>query len=118
MDYKKYIAQKIKAEGLSEDEIYSSIAIPPNSDMGDYALPCFKFAKVLRKSPALIAQDIAANYSADDVIEKAEAVNGYVNFTVNKSALARETIDAVLNSGEKYGSSDEGAGRTVCIDYS
>lgn len=118
MDYKKYIAQKIKAEGLSEDEIYSSIALPPNSDMGDYALPCFKFAKVLRKSPALIAQDIAANYSADDMIEKAEAVNGYVNFTVNKSALARETIDAVLNSGEKYGSSDEGAGRTVCIDYS
>ena len=118
MDYKKYIAQKIKAEGLSEDEIYSSIALPPNSDMGDYALPCFKFAKVLRKSPALIAHDIAANYSADDVIEKAEAVNGYVNFTVNKSALARETIDAVLNSGEKYGSSDGGAGRTVCIDYS
>ena len=118
MDYKKHIAQKIAAEGLSAEDIYAAIALPPNSEMGDYALPCFKFAKVLRKSPALIAQDIAANYPADEVIERAEAVNGYVNFTVNKSALARETIDEVLAKGERYGSSDEGAGKTICIDYS
>ena len=118
MDYKKHIAQKIAAEGLSEKDIYAAIALPPNSEMGDYALPCFKFAKVLRKSPALIAQDIAANYPADEVIERAEAVNGYVNFTINKSALARETIDEVLAKGERYGSSDEGAGKTICIDYS
>ena len=118
MDYKKHIAQKIAAEGLSEEDIYAAIALPPNSEMGDYALPCFKFAKVLRKSPALIAQDIAANYPADEVIERAEAVNGYVNFTINKSALARETIDEVLAKGERYGSSGEGAGKTICIDYS
>ena len=118
MDYKKHIAQKIASEGLSEEDIYAAIALPPNSEMGDYALPCFKFAKVLRKSPALIAQDIAANYPADEVIERAEAVNGYVNFTVNKSALARETIDEVLAKGERYGASGEGAGKTICIDYS
>ena len=118
MDYKKYIASKIKAEGLSEEEVASAIALPPNSDMGDYALPCFKFAKVMRKSPALIAQDIANSFPADDVIERAEAVNGYVNFTINKGALAREVIDEVLASGDKYGSSTEGAGKTICIDYS
>ena len=118
MDYKKYIASKIKAEGVSEDEIYSSIALPPNTEMGDYALPCFRFAKVMRKSPALIAQALAAEYPADDVIERAEAVNGYVNFTVNKAALARETIDEVLERGALYGSSNEGSGKTVCIDYS
>ena len=118
MDYKKYIASKIKAEGLSEDEIYSSIALPPNTEMGDYALPCFRFAKVMRKSPALIAQALAAEYPADDVIERAEAVNGYVNFTVNKAALARETIDEALERGAFYGSSNEGNGKTVCIDYS
>ena len=118
MDYKKYIASKIKAEGLSEEEVASAIALPPNSDMGDYALPCFKFAKVMRKSPALIAQDIANSFPADGVIERAEAVNGYVNFTINKGALAREVIDEVLASGDKYGSSTEGAGKTICIDYS
>ena len=118
MDYKKYISQKIKAEGVSEEDIYASIALPPNPEMGDYALPCFRFAKVLRKSPALIAQAIAESYSCDGVIEKAEALNGYVNFTVNKSALAREVIENVLAAGEKYGSSEMGAGKTVCIDYS
>ena len=118
MDYKKYIASKIKAEGLSEEEVASAIALPPNSDMGDYALPCFKFAKVMRKSPALIAQDIANSFPADGVIERAEAVNGYVNFTINKGALAREVIDEVLASGDKYGSSTDGAGKTICIDYS
>ena len=118
MDYKKYIASKIKAEGVSEEEIYSAIARPPNTEMGDYALPCFRFAKVMRKSPALIAQAIAAEYPADDVIERAEAVNGYVNFTVNKAALARETIDEALKKGALYGSSNEGSGKTVCIDYS
>ncbi len=118
MDYKKYIASKIKAEGVSEDEIYSSIALPPNTEMGDYALPCFRFAKVMRKSPVSIAQALAAEYPADDVIERAEAVNGYVNFTVNKAALARETIDEALKKGALYGSSNEGSGKTVCIDYS
>ena len=98
--------------------MYSAIALPPNPGMGDYALPCFKFAKVLRKSPVLIAQSLASGYPVDGVIEKAEAVNGYVNFTVNKATLARETIDDVLSKGEKYGSSQEGAGRTVSIDYS
>ncbi len=118
MDYKKYISQKLCVEGVSEEEVYSAIALPPNPGMGDYALPCFKFAKVLRKSPVLIAQSLASGYPVDGVIEKAEAVNGYVNFTVNKATLARETIDDVLSKGEKYGSSQEGAGRTVCIDYS
>ena len=118
MDYKKYIAQRINAEGVGEEEVYASIALPPNPDMGDYALPCFKFAKVMRKSPALIAQALAAGYPSDGVIEKAEAVNGYVNFTINKAALAREVIGEVLSAGEKYGSSDIGAGKTVCLDYS
>ena len=118
MDYKKYISEKINAEGVSGEEIYSAIALPPNPEMGDYALPCFKFAKVLRKSPVLIAQSLAESYPVDEVIEKAEAVNGYVNFTINKSALAREVIEGALAAGVKYGSSEEGAGKTVCIDYS
>ena len=118
MDYKKHIAQKIKAEGVSEEEIYSLMALPPTPDMGDYALPCFKFAKVMRKSPAAIAEQLAAEFAPDGAIERAEAAGGYVNFTINKSVLAAETIKKVLKEGERYGSSKEGAGRVVCIDYS
>ena len=118
MDYKKYIADIIKVEGVSPDEIASAIALPPNSQMGDYALPCFKFAKVLRKSPALIAEELSKNISADDVISEISAVNGYLNFKINKEGLARETLERISAQGEKYGSSDIGRGRTICIDYS
>ncbi len=118
MDYKKYIASKINVEGVSVEEIASSIALPPNSQMGDYALPCFKFAKALRKSPAVIAQDLAKEISTDDVISEVSAINGYLNFKINKSGLAREVLGRIAQQGEKYGSSDVGAGRTICIDYS
>lgn len=118
MDYKKYIADKIKVDGVSADEIYSSIALPPNSQMGDYALPCFRFAKVLRKSPAAIAQELASGLSPDGVISDISAVNGYLNFSINKEGLAREVLSEIASKGEKYGSSDMGAGKTICIDYS
>ena len=118
MDYKKYIADKIKVDGVSADEIYSSIALPPNSQMGDYALPCFRFAKVLRKSPAAIAQELASGLSPDEVISNISAVNGYLNFSINKEGLAREVLSEIASKGEKYGSSDMGAGKTICIDYS
>lgn len=118
MDYKKYIAEKIKVGGVSAEEIASSIALPPNSQMGDYALPCFRFAKVLRKSPAAIAEELAKTIPADGVISEVSAVNGYLNFKINKAGLAREVLAEISQKGEKYGSSDIGAGRTICIDYS
>ena len=118
MDYKKHIADKIKVDGVSADEIYSSIALPPNSQMGDYALPCFRFAKVLRKSPAAIAQELASGLSPDEVISDISAVNGYLNFSINKEGLAREVLSEIASKGKKYGSSDMGAGKTICIDYS
>ena len=118
MDYKKYIAEKIKVGGVSAEEIASSIALPPNSQMGDYALPCFRFAKVLRRSPAVIAEELAKTIPADGVISEVSAVNGYLNFKINKAGLAREVLTEIAQKGEKYGSSDVGAGRTICIDYS
>ena len=118
MDYKKYIAGKINVEGVSAEEIASAITLPPNSQMGDYALPCFKFAKALRKSPVLIAQQLAGEIAADDIISEVSAVNGYLNFKINKEGLAREVLASISEQGEKYGSSNMGAGKTICIDYS
>ncbi len=118
MDYKQYIANKIKIENVGAEEIMSAIALPPNSDMGDYALPCFKFAKILRKSPVAIAEELKNNFATDDVISEVSAVNGYLNFKVNKSGLADSVLNRILNEGDSYGSSREGAGKTICIDYS
>lgn len=118
MDYKKYIAEKIKVEGISVEEIAESIAVPPNTEMGDYALPCFKFSKALRQSPVVIAQNLAKNIASDDVIAEVTALNGYLNFKLNKVGLAEATLESIEESGDKYGASSVGAGKTVCIDYS
>lgn len=118
MDYKKYIADRIKIDGVNENEIYSSLALPPNSEMGDYALPCFKFAKMLRKSPVAIAEELKNSYMTDNVISEVSSVNGYLNFKVNKIELTNSVISEVLKQGDKFGSSDIGAGKTICIDYS
>lgn len=118
MDYKRYIAERIPVEGVSAQEIADLLAVPPDSSMGDYALPCFRFAKVLRKSPVAIAEELKAKIPADDVISEVNAVNGYLNFKVSKVGLAEGVLSRILNEGEKYGSSDLGAGKTICIDYS
>ncbi len=118
MDYKKYIAQKIKVDGVSEQEIYDMLALPPNTEMGDYALPCFKFAKVLRKSPVMIAEELKNSLQTDEVVCEISAINGYLNFKIDKNAFVKETLDKILAQGDNYGASDEGQGKAVCIDYS
>ena len=118
MDYKKYIAEKLQVEGVSTEEIYESIALPPNTEMGDYALPCFKFAKVLRKSPVMIAEALKASFATDEVVSEVSAVKGYLNFKINKSGLVSQTLQKIFTEGDRYGASDEGAGKAICIDYS
>ncbi len=118
MDYKSHVAKNLKMDGVSEEEIYSAISVPPDTTLGDYALPCFKFAKVMRKSPVAIANELAENYKTDEYISRVTAVNGYLNFTVNRRGMVKDTLDKAIKEGEKYGSSDVGKGKTVCIDYS
>lgn len=123
MDYKKYIADLICIDGVSAEEIYDAIALPPNTEMGDYALPCFKFAKVLRKSPVAIAEELKSTMSdkidmSDKVIREISAVNGYLNFKIDKGGFVEETINEILKEKDAYGSSKIGGGKTICIDYS
>ena len=105
-------------EGVSEQEIYDSIALPPNTEMGDFALPCFKFAKTLRKSPVMIAEELKNTIAVDDVISEVSALNGYLNFKIDKNGFVKGTLDKILTQKDAYGASDEGNGKTVCIDYS
>ncbi len=118
MDYKSYIAERLAAEGVSAREIAESIAVPPDPAMGDFALPCFKFAKVMRKSPVAIAEELKNAYPTDEVIGEVSAVNGYLNFKVNRRGLAEDVLLRIFKEGARYGASDLGAGKTVCIDYS
>ncbi len=124
MDYKKYISEKLHIEGVSQEELYELIALPPNLEMGDYALPCFKFAKLMRKNPVMIAEELKNSIMSDEVImsdkvlSEVSAVNGYLNFKIDKTGFVAATLNKILTEKEKFGASDEGVDKTICLDYS
>ncbi len=118
MDYKQIIAELIKQYvDLDVEDIKKLIEIPPKSDMGDYAFPCFQLAKVMRKAPNMIAEDLASKINKEG-FEKITNLGPYVNFFVDKAAFSKSTIEEVIKEGDKYGSSNIGEGKTVCVEYS
>ena len=118
MDYKNYIAQKLNIEGVEATELCSYIEIPPNNDMGDYALPCFKLSKIMRRSPVQIAENLASQFTPDEYIAECSALNGYLNFKINRAGYAKNLLDTIISQGANYGADNMGNGKTICIDYS
>ena len=119
-DFKKLISEIIKSEieDLTLEEITALIEVPPNREMGDYAFPCFKLAKIFRKAPNAIAEDLAGKIQPTDDINKIVNLGGYVNFFVNKESLAKKVINQVLSEKENYGESKFGKGKTVVVEFS
>ena len=110
------IKDKFSAE-ISADEIISLMEYPPDTSMGDIAIPCFKLAKSLRKAPAMIAAAIAESLEMAE-IDKAEAVNGYLNIHLCPRGLAAHVLNEIAIAKDNYGSPMCGNGRTVVLDYS
>ncbi len=103
--------------GMDADGVLSLLEYPPDPAMGDIALPCFKLAKTLRRSPVQIAATIAPLVKGD-AIERAEAVNGYLNIYLSEQYLADALLPEILEKKENYGAPDMGQGKTVVLDYS
>lgn len=117
IDYKQYIASLINVD-VDKNELAASITEIADDSLGDYAFPCFKLAKVMRMSPVAIAQKLASEITPDGVVTKVNAVNGYLNFFIDRNALVCDTLNQVLTAGEEYGNDTVGNGKTICIDYS
>ena len=100
---------------LDKEKISEILEIPPKEDMGDYAFPCFQLAKIFRKAPNMIAQEIAEKIPESPDLSKVKAAGPYVNFYADKEQFAKEVLNKI---GENYGASNEGEGKTICIDYS
>ena len=119
-DYRQLIAETIApyVDGLEASEIKEMIEVPADSKMGDYAFPCFKLAKLLRKAPPLIAKSIAEQIGENDIFEKVESVNAYVNMFISRKSFIDDVVGEVISKGDAFGSSDIGAGRKVIVEYS
>lgn len=118
MDYKKIVADRIgQAAEIDAEELMRFIEIPPRPEMGDYAFPCFQLSKTLRKSPNAISSELAEKINKEG-FEKVDALGPYLNFFVDKSVFTKETIEKILSEGDSYGSSEDGKGKNVTIDFS
>nr|MBO4517819.1 arginine--tRNA ligase [Clostridia bacterium] len=118
MDCKQYIAEKLNIDGFDAGEVAGYIETPPDTTLGDYALPCFFLAKILRSSPVKIAETLKNNFTTDQVITEVNAVGGYLNFKINRAGFAKSLLSEIAEKGAKYGADTLGEGKTICIDYS
>ncbi|MBE5952153.1 MAG: arginine--tRNA ligase [Lachnospiraceae bacterium] len=118
---KKKICQYLSAvlPEMQEEELLKVMEIPPEENMGDLALPCFVMAKKLRKNPVQIASELAEKLNGKKTelgIEKAENVGAYCNIYLKRDAFVQKCFEVIQT--EKYGVTQIGAGKTVCMDYS
>ena len=119
IDFKKEIAEEIaNALEIDEKELINYIEIPKETNNGDYAFPCFRLAKTLKKSPQIIANELKDKINIDEkIINKMEVIGGYLNFYIDKKILTKEVIKEIA-SNEEYGKSDIGKGKNIIVEYS
>lgn len=119
INFKTKIAEQIaKVTNISKEELETYIEIPKDTSNGDYAFPCFRLAKELKKAPPIIAQEIKEKMEVDEnIVTKIEIAGGYLNFYINKELMTKEVLGEMANS-ESYGKSTIGKGRNIVIDYS
>ena len=119
-DFKEIIAKEIaKLTTLEEDKIKENLEVPKDATNGDYAFPCFILAKVLKKAPAVIATELQNKITEgldNEDIEEVTAINGFLNFKINKLKMAEEVVKEFDEKKENYGSDNQN--KNIVIDYS
>jgi len=117
--WKKQIAEQLASaiSDVSAEDLASWLEYPPDPDLGDIALPCFRLSKQLRKPPQTIAEELKGGLNGPH-IERVEAISGYLNIFLDKRHFAGEVIGGVLRGRDRFGSRDIGRGRTIVIDFS
>ena len=119
MDFKEYVIDNISAlTGLEREAVEKAVETPPDEKMGDLAFPCFPLAKVLRKAPPLIAQELAEKFPKGEAVSRIEAAGGYLNFFFDRASFAKDIIAQIKSAGGDWGKSDLGNGKTALVEYS
>lgn len=104
---------------ISKNDLKNCLEVPKDKSNGDLSLPCFKLAKVMKKSPNQIADDIKNNIeTTNTVISKIDNVNGFLNFYISNTEVVSRTISKFATQKQDYGKSDMGNGKTVLVEFS
>lgn len=121
-EMKKYIASVIynalDNEDIKLEEIEEKVETPKDKKNGDFAYPCFNLAKVLKKAPVMIGNELESKISTDEKIAKIENVNGFLNFYLNSDNIVEKTLTTIVEQGDNYGKSNEGNGTNIIVEYS
>ena len=120
INFKNEIAKIIsKITNINEMELEAYIEVPQDIKNGDYAFPCFRLAKELKKAPPVIANEIKEKIDIDtELIETVQVVGGYLNFYINKELLIKTTIEELNKLKENFGKSNIGQDKKIIVEYS
>ena len=121
MKYEQHVVSVVQdavEEEIPEDTLRDALEEPPSLEMGDIALVCYPLASELRTAPEEIASSLATSTSPDQVIQEVSAEGAYVNFTLKRPVVIRQTIERIVEQGGDYGRQEIGAGKTIVLDYS
>jgi arginyl-tRNA synthetase len=105
------------AAGIDEVEVRPLIKVP-EPERGDLSIPCFPFAKKLRKNPAAIAAELVAAMPDDERFTRIEAVGPYINASLDPLRVVSEIIPEIRAAGDRFATADTGAGQRVVIEFS
>ena len=128
LDFKKQLSvlaseaaeEKFPGCALDSETVFEMLEYPPDTTMGDVALPCFKLSRTLRKAPPMIASELceAISGKGEGVVSSVTADGGYLNFKISPDYLIKNVLLAIEEKGDMYGSTGSGVGKTVVLDYS
>lgn len=104
--------------GQSLSDCSLDLADPPNPQLGDLALACFPISKLLKTSPVEVSSRLAAENWDLDWIDEVTATGPYLNFRVNRNRFADQVMKLIDHSGEEWGTTQSGSGKTVIVEYS
>lgn len=114
--FEKELSNALAVDGLTVQDVENALETPKEAKLGDICLPCFKFARTMHIAPPAIAQKLLPRVESLPFVDKVEVVGGYLNVFFDRNIVAQMALASA--NDDKVGSSDEGAGKTICIDYS
>ena len=111
------------ASGLPAADVARQLGQPPKPEMGDYALPCFTYAKERGIAPPAAAAALAEKLNSDPalstLVEKVDTAAAFLNIRMKPGALNASVLGEIRDAGAAFFQQPgEGNGKTVVMDYS